>query len=237
MALRFGEVTALRRMDVNLLHRALTVEQGTYSLNGNDEFGIEREQLWQTPKGNRKRVIPWIPERALRVLEEQLALPGGPEDLVFPAKGRSRNRKLTWEQVCDIRARAGTVPLRTLADEYGVTRMLISRITRNETWTEAPTPGGVITHSVWHEQVWTPAVKKAGLAPLRPHDLRHSAASWLTEQGMDISILQLVLGHESQATTQLYVHRSTDQVREGMQKAWGEYKPEDAPKLQVVPNR
>ncbi|MBP2324719.1 site-specific recombinase XerD [Kibdelosporangium banguiense] len=39
-----------------------------------------------------------------------------------------------------------------------------------------------------------------------PHTLRHSAAMFLREAGVDISVIALWLGHESIASTQIYLH-------------------------------
>jgi len=41
---------------------------------------------------------------------------------------------------------------------------------------------------------------------ITPHVLRHSAAMALREQGVDISVVALWLGHESVETTQMYLH-------------------------------
>lgn len=48
---------------------------------------------------------------------------------------------------------------------------------------------------------WAPAVKDAGLAPLRPHDLRHTCASLAIAAGADIKVLQRMLGHSSAVLT------------------------------------
>jgi integrase/recombinase XerD len=39
-----------------------------------------------------------------------------------------------------------------------------------------------------------------------PHTLRHTAAMFLREAGVDISVIALWLGHESITSTQIYMH-------------------------------
>ena len=56
------------------------------------------------------------------------------------------------------------------------------------------------------------ACRRAGIAGLRFHDLRHTFGSRLVEKGADIETVRSLLGHASIAVTQRYVH-STDERR------------------------
>jgi integrase len=48
------------------------------------------------------------------------------------------------------------------------------------------------------------------LPPYTPHTMRHTAASWLVQAGMDLLVVQKLLGHESYATTMRYAHLAPD---------------------------
>jgi integrase len=61
--------------------------------------------------------------------------------------------------------------------------------------------GGPIRRSNWRRRVWLPAVKAADLDGLRFHDLRHTHAALLIEQGEHPKVIQSRLGHASITTT------------------------------------
>jgi integrase len=52
-----------------------------------------------------------------------------------------------------------------------------------------------------------------------PHDCRHTAASWLVQEGVPLYDVQALLGHESFATTQRYAHLQPD-AHGAIEDAW-----------------
>lgn len=60
------------------------------------------------------------------------------------------------------------------------------------------------------------ALKRAGLRPIRFHDLRHSFASQLASAGRSLKEVQELLGHESIAVTMRYAHLAPGRMREAV---------------------
>jgi integrase len=57
--------------------------------------------------------------------------------------------------------------------------------------------GGTLRASQWRNRHWYPAVRQAGLAPLRPHDLRHTAVSLWIAAGATPNQIAAWAGHTS----------------------------------------
>lgn len=57
---------------------------------------------------------------------------------------------------------------------------------------------------------WNASRKRAGLADVRMHDLRHSFASFLINNGRTLYEVQKLLGHTQVKTTQRYAHLSKE---------------------------
>lgn len=62
--------------------------------------------------------------------------------------------------------------------------------------------------------------KAAGVAPVKPHDLRHTSATWAALDGMNAYQLAAKLGHSSISTTTIYVH-----MAEQMRAQWTSHSP------------
>jgi integrase len=73
--------------------------------------------------------------------------------------------------------------------------------------------GGPLRSSTWRRNVWMPAANEAGIAALRVHDLRHTAASLMISSGASIKAVQRQLGHATATMTlDLYGHLYDDDL-------------------------
>ena len=92
------------------------------------------------------------------------------------------------------------------------------------------TNGGWLRKSNVQRRHFTPLLKRAGLRPLRFHDLRHSSAPLLLLAGEDVRVVSARLGHNATSTTQqTYQHviegmdrRAADRMDRVFRKAAGE---------------
>lgn len=64
------------------------------------------------------------------------------------------------------------------------------------------------TRTVFHKVIDAVGITKK----VTPHTLRHSFATHLIESGVDVTVVQALLGHSSILTTQIYTHVSAEQI-------------------------
>lgn len=73
-----------------------------------------------------------------------------------------------------------------------------------------PNPRDPSKHLTTIKHGWQTARDAAGLPGLRIHDLRHSAASFMVNSGVDLFAVGKVLGHANVASTARYSHLAND---------------------------
>jgi len=63
------------------------------------------------------------------------------------------------------------------------------------------------------------ACKRAGLASVTPHTLRHTCGTWMAQKGVPLWQIGGWLGHTDSRTTELYAHHHPDHLKDAMEAA------------------
>lgn len=66
------------------------------------------------------------------------------------------------------------------------------------------------------DDLFRKAVKKAGIQDFRIHDLRHTFASWLVSEGVELIKVRDLLGHSSITMTERYAHLMPNRLHEAV---------------------
>ena len=187
--LRKGELFGLRKSDVDLEHRTITVHRS-----------YDRE----TTKGGHADAIP-IAEALVPFLEEAIA--SSTSDLVFPAPdGRMRSQEADPQKILRTAlARAG------LVDYWVYTCRRCKR--RGEPHSERHSDGELRSCPRCGMKFW-PTAK---VRQMRFHDLRHSTATLLLRERVDAHRVQRLLRHRDvKTTTGTYGHLVVEDLRDAI---------------------
>lgn len=117
---------------------------------------------------------------------------------------------------CGKRSKTRTVPITSSAYYW------IGQYLQKHRGTE---PGHLFLTPGWYPirrqllcQIVMGYAKKAGVAQVTTHTLRHACATHLLDEGADLRLIQEVLGHSSIASTQRYTHLSSKKTEEMFNK-------------------
>lgn len=92
------------------------------------------------------------------------------------------------------------------------------RITKNSHMLFVNSKGHVITRQSCWEMIKKYARKSNIMKKISPHNLRHAFATHLINNGADLRSVQMLLGHASLSTTQIYTHVAKDRLTKFHQK-------------------
>ena len=97
-------------------------------------------------------------------------------------------------------------------DEYGTgARLELDRNRRPELFLNHR--GGALTRQGFWKILRGHAVTAQITSPISPHIVRHSFATHLVENGADLRSVQMMLGHSSLTTTEIYTHVAKERLR------------------------
>jgi hypothetical protein len=128
--------------------------------------------------------------------------------------------------ICERLVASGKMAPRTLADYRSKTRhWIVPLLGRHRLNRLAPEQHGTPIERTEDWKQWKAILKQAGVRDVRVHDARHTAATLLIEQGVNIRVVQQVLGHTRVTTTEGYTHVSTPLMRDAGERLasalWG----------------
>jgi integrase/recombinase XerD len=95
---------------------------------------------------------------------------------------------------------------------------LYLRTQKPENWLFKGYSGAPITPHAIRKYTRRIAEDYPELKGISPHSLRHTWASMALRKGVDLKTLQVLLGHESIVTTQRYLHPTTEDLIDAMDK-------------------
>lgn len=85
---------------------------------------------------------------------------------------------------------------------------------------EIPRRGQFVFFKSGQRTQFDKALAAAGIQDFRWHDLRHTFATWMRQEGVALEVVQRALGHADLATTERYAHVADAEVLAAMQKVW-----------------
>lgn len=170
-------------------------------------FANARERFLSTAEAERLRVaVAQSRNRQLPAIVAMLLLTGARVSEVLSAEWKHVDlERQSWLIPMSKTGKARHVPLSQQAIE--VIRQIKRKDGTRYLFTSRTDPKGHLG-SIKH--AWQTARKEAKLGDLRIHDLRHSAASFMINSGVDLFAVGRVLGHANHASTMRYSHLAHD---------------------------
>jgi len=224
-------INAFSEEEINHYHRGM-VQAGTYSVSFVNQsinavkFYYQRVLLRHEVQLNQVE-RPEKPERLPQVLSKQdvLKILSATENLKHRCllqllyAGGLRIGEVINLKITDVQSERNLLLIRGGKGKKDRTTLLSQKLLESlrayyrqykpKVWLFEGQAGGQYTvESI--RNVFRASKEKSGVkAPATPHTLRHSFATHLLEQGTDLRYIQVLLGHRSSKTTEIYTHITT----------------------------
>lgn len=177
---------------------------------------------WGEMVGLHRGSIDWL-HRQISIVETAVEITGGFYLKPYP-KGRDRRFVPVPQELLErLTVHVATVPARPcrlpVAKLGGRTHRNCSGLLFVEPARERRRRVGLpLSRQTWGRRHFRPAADRVGIpAEARPHDLRHTFASWLVQDGVPLREVQRLMGHKSITTTERYAHLAPG-VNEGARR-------------------
>lgn len=200
------ELEVLSKDDIKKLVEALDKQEIKYKLAYNLFLltGCRREEI----AGLMWKYVD-LKNKEIEIAKAIIYQPGSGVIIKTPKTSSSMRRVAIDERIIE------------LFEEYKVCQDAIKE-KAGEKWQETDfvftTRYGLPMHPSTFSHTFTKFLKKNGLPPVRLHDLRHTVASILINEGMDIVSVAHMLGHATPTTTlTIYAHFIDKANKEAMQ--------------------
>ncbi len=228
--LRWGELSELRRHDLEIGTRLLTIQRAVVEVNPKFHPEGRRFLVKEYPKDReyrRFKLTTNITEKLIAHAEcidmdgDQLFFAWSkPEPAPMTIRAIPQGLGLTEPNPQGRQYRHGTTTAYAAGRcrcQYCRTAISAYRAARRAEGKDNPRAprlrdtDGHIPADWFRRQIWKPALAGAGLAAtIKIHDLRHAHASWLLAGGADLQVVKERLGHASIRTTERYLHTLPD---------------------------
>lgn len=182
------------------------------------------DRVKKFPKHSRERFVqshemPWL----LHSIEEEL-----PRTATFflclllTGARRDEARLMQWKDLDLDRALWHKPTTKTTPHTIPLAAPLVARLEQLPrvcayVFPANPNPQNGMQAGVWCvtacEHAWGRIRRRAGLPDVRIHDLRRTAASWLSINGSNIQVIAAMLNHKSLTSTQIYARLSVAPIR------------------------
>jgi len=133
----------------------------------------------------------------------------------------ARKNELRWLRWSDVDLQKGTLMFRDTKNEMMRSIPVVGKgLELLREWgrvrrlsTDLVFPGKNHKNPILFEKSWRKALRTAGIEDFRFHDLRHSAASYLAMNGVQIRTIAEILGHKTLGMVQRYSHLNAEHLR------------------------